>query len=176
MFTTCTAGRGKRLSPYRPNNLSGSLPVPVFFQHAAGDGEQRRLSEEEIITIGQEVGLEPEHVRRALAEYRADSLVPPAPSEHPLVTRLLGPGYARARRVMRGNASDIHRDFERHLRIDERMRPVRLRSTESVWEPDNQLDQQTDARVRFRRPRLRAVAAEIGQHRYRTGLGPRKPW
>ncbi len=106
------------------------------FQHAAGDGEQRRLSEEEIITIGQEVGLEPEYVRRALAEYRADSLVPPAPPEHPLVTRLLGPGYARARRVMRGNAAEIHRDFERHLRIDERMRPVRLRSTESLWEPD----------------------------------------
>ncbi len=106
------------------------------FQHAAGDGEQRRLSEEEVVSIGQEVGLEPEYVRRALAEYRADSLVPPAPSEHPLVTRLLGPGYARARRVMRGNAADIHRRFERHLKLDERMRPVRLRSTESVWEPD----------------------------------------
>lgn len=105
-------------------------------QHAAGDGEQRRLSEAEIISIGREVGLDPEHVRRALAEYRADSLVPPEPEEHPLLTRLLGPSHARVRRVMRGHATEIHRQFEHRLRSEERMRPVRLRGTESVWKPD----------------------------------------
>lgn len=105
-------------------------------QHAAGDSEQRRLSEAEILSIGQEVGLSSEHVRRALAEYRADSLVPPAPEEHPLLTRLLGPAHARARRIMRGDAHEIHREFERRMRSDERMRPVRIRGTESVWEPD----------------------------------------
>jgi hypothetical protein len=106
-------------------------------QHAAGDSEQRRLSEEEVISIGREVGLSAEHVRRALAEYRADALVPPAPEEHPLLTRLLGPAYARARRVMRGDPQALHREFEQRLRSDERMRPVRLRGTESVWEPDS---------------------------------------
>mgnify|MGYP001088332678 CR=1 FL=1 len=105
-------------------------------QNALGDGEARRLSEEEIISIGQEVGLSAEHVRRALAEYRADSLVPPEPEEHPLVARLLGPGHARARRVITGDPVDLHRRFEHHMISRERMRAVRLRGTESVWEPD----------------------------------------
>ncbi len=105
-------------------------------QHAAGDSEQRRLSEGEIISIGKEVGLEPDHVRRALAEYRADSLAPPEPEEHPLLTRLLGPSHVRVRRVIKGHASEIHRQFEHRLRSEERMRPIRLRGTESLWEPD----------------------------------------
>jgi hypothetical protein len=105
-------------------------------QNALGDGEGRRLSEEEIIAIGREVGLDADHVRRALAEYRADALVPPEPEEHPWVTRLLGPGHARARRVIPGDPADIHRRFEHHMVSRERMRAVRLRGTESVWEPD----------------------------------------
>ncbi len=105
-------------------------------QNALGEGEHRRLSDDEIISIGQEVGLSAEHVRRALAEYRADTLVPPEPEEHPLIARLLGPGHARARRVISGDPIDIHRQFEHHMVARERMRAVRLRSTESVWEPD----------------------------------------
>ncbi|MEN1729027.1 MAG: hypothetical protein AAGJ52_11365 [Pseudomonadota bacterium] len=105
-------------------------------QNALGEGEQRRLSEEEIISIGQEVGLNAEHVRRALAEYRADSLVPPEPEEHPLLTKLLGPGHARARRVIPGDPVDLHRQFEHQMVAREKMRAVRLRSTESVWEAD----------------------------------------
>lgn len=108
-------------------------------QHAAGDVEGRRLSEEEIVAIGQEVRLDPDYVRQALAEYRTDSLVPPAPAEHPLLARIFGPAHARARRVMRGQPGEIHRDFERRLRPEERMRPVRLRGSESVWEPDSGL-------------------------------------
>ncbi|MEX2499867.1 MAG: hypothetical protein WD397_13440 [Wenzhouxiangellaceae bacterium] len=108
-------------------------------QHAAGDVDGRRLSEEEILAIGQEVRLDPEYVRQALAEYRADSLVPPAPAEHQLLARVLGPAHARVRRVMRGQPAEIHRDFERRLRSEERMRPVRLRASESLWEPDTSL-------------------------------------
>ncbi len=106
-------------------------------QHAAGEGEQRQLSEDEIIAIGREVGLEPEHVRRALAEFRAEALAPPAPEDHPLVCRFFGSAHARVRRVMRGDPQNIHQAFERHLRAEERMRAVRLRGTSSVWEPDS---------------------------------------
>ncbi|NBD94955.1 MAG: hypothetical protein GVY11_00560 [Gammaproteobacteria bacterium] len=107
------------------------------FQNAAGDGERRHLSEGEVISIGREVGLSQEAVRRALAEYRADALVPPAPEGHPLVASVFGPSFARARRVVRGNARELHREFERRLRGEEQMRPVRMRGTESVWEPDS---------------------------------------
>jgi len=108
----------------------------AVLQNALGEGEQRRLSDDEIIGIGREVGLSAEHVRRALAEYRADALVPPEPDEHPLIARWLGPGHARARRVISGDPVDLHRRFEHHMVARERMRSVRLRSTESVWEPD----------------------------------------
>ncbi len=106
-------------------------------QHATGDGEQRQLSEEEIIAIGREVGLEPEHVRRALAEYRAEALAPDLPDDHPLLTRHFGQPFARVQRVVRGDPQDIHRAFERHLRAEESMRAIRLHSTASVWEPDS---------------------------------------
>jgi len=107
------------------------------FENAFGDGERRHLSEGEIISIGREVGLSAEAVRRALAEYRADSLSPPAPDGHALLSQLFGPSFARARRVVRGNARALHRQFERRLRGEEQMRPVRMRGTESVWEPDS---------------------------------------
>lgn len=106
-------------------------------QHAAGNVEGRKLSEKEIVAIGQEVRLDPEYVRQALAEYRADSLVPPAPDDHPLLARILGPAHARVRRVMRGQPGEVHREFERRLRSEERMRPVRQRASESLWEPDS---------------------------------------
>ncbi len=108
-------------------------------QHADGDGDQRLLSEQEVVAIGQEVGLSSEHVKRALAEYRADALAPPAPEDHPLVERVVGPAYARARRVVPGSADVVHRQLERLLVEQERLRPRRQRGTASVWEPNQSL-------------------------------------
>lgn len=109
------------------------------FQHAAGDGEQRNLSEAEILGIGQEVGLSAEHVRRALSEYRADALSPPEPSDHPMLKRLVGPAYARVRRVLSGSPDRVSREVDRLMREQERLRPVRQRGNFSVWEPDQSI-------------------------------------
>jgi hypothetical protein len=108
-------------------------------QHADGHGDQRLLSEQEVLAIGQEVGLSAEHVKRALAEYRADALSPPAPEDHPLVERVIGPAFARARRVVPGSADAVHRQLERMLTEQERLRPRRQRGTASVWEPNQSL-------------------------------------
>ncbi|HMA99124.1 MAG TPA: hypothetical protein VKO38_06710, partial [Wenzhouxiangella sp.] len=108
-------------------------------QHAQGTGDRRLLSEQEVLAIGQEVGLSAEHVRRALAEFRADALSPPAPADHPLVERVVGPAYARARRVVPGGADVVHRQLERMLTEQERLRPRRQRGTSSVWEPNQSL-------------------------------------
>jgi hypothetical protein len=104
------------------------------FQNAHGEGEHRRLSEAEIVSIGEEVGLAPEYVRRALAEWRADSLAPPEPEDDPIANRLAGPASVRVRRLVEGNAASVHRRFERHLRETEYLRPVRKREFESLWE------------------------------------------
>ncbi|MGY6553577.1 MAG: hypothetical protein ACXIUM_03545 [Wenzhouxiangella sp.] len=107
-----------------------------ILQHAEGDGEQRQLSEAEIIGIGKEVGLAPEYVRRALAEYRAEALAPPLPEDEAWINTLFGPAYTRVRRVLRGDPQEIHRAFEIRLRGEESMHPVRMRGTASVWEPN----------------------------------------
>lgn len=131
----------------QPLRLQSGAAIPVeqleriiarasHLQHAAGDGAQRRIPEEDVINIGEEVGLSPEYVRRALSEYRTDALLPPPPDEHPLLTRLLGPSFTRVRRVIEGDASEVHRAFEYRLEQRESMRPVRRRGTESVWEPN----------------------------------------
>jgi hypothetical protein len=108
-------------------------------EHAEGFGDKRLLSEEEVISIGQEVGLSAEYVKRALAEYRAESLSPAAPDDHPLVKRIVGPAYARVRRVVPGKAESVHRHLERLLTEQESLRARRQRGTSSVWEPNQSL-------------------------------------
>lgn len=136
--------------PFRAASREESFDVPAdqleriiarasVFQNALGDGERRQLSEVEVVSIGEEVGLSPEHVRKALAEWRADSLAPAEPEDDPLATRLAGPAHVRVRRIIAGHAGDVHRRFERHLREAEHMRAVRMQAHESLWEPNDGL-------------------------------------
>ncbi|QOC22284.1 hypothetical protein IC757_14885 [Wenzhouxiangella sp. AB-CW3] len=128
------AGRSATPSGIPADQLERIIARASVFQNAQGEGEHRQLSEAEIVSIGEEVGLAPEHVRRALAEWRADSLAPPEPDDDLLATRLVGPAAVRVRRLIDGNAASVHRRFDRHLRDDEYMRPVRRREFESLWE------------------------------------------
>lgn len=116
------------------DQLERIIARAAVFENAHGEGEKRQLSEAEIISIGEEVGLSREHVRRALAEWRADSLAPPEPDDDLLAARLAGPATVRVRRLIDGNAASVHARFERHLREAEYMRPVRMREFESLWE------------------------------------------
>ena len=128
------AGRSAASSGIPADQLERIIARASVFQNAQGEGEHRHLSEAEIISIGDEVGLEPDHVRRALAEWWADSLSPPEPEDDLLATRLVGPAAVRVRRLLDGNAASVHRRFARHLRETEYMRPVRQREFESLWE------------------------------------------
>lgn len=136
--------------PFRPASTEAGFEVPAdqleriiarasVFQNAAGEGDGRQLSEAEVVSIGEEVGLSPEHVRRALAEWRADSLSPAEPEDDPIATRLAGPAHVRVRRIIAGQAGEVHRRFERHLREAEHMRAVRMQAHESLWEPNDGL-------------------------------------
>lgn len=122
-----------------PEQIERIIARASVLQNTAGETDGRRLSPEELVTIGREVGLSAEFVRRAIAEYRADALAPPAPQDHPLLEKALGPAHVRVRRVIRGTPEAVHRDFEQRMREDEVMQPVRRRSTESVWRRDSSL-------------------------------------
>lgn len=93
------------------------------------------LDVREVVRIGEEVGLEPRHVRRALAEVQADSLLPPLPADRGLPTRLWGPGVVRHSRAVRGDPESIQDRVERHLEEKESLRCVRRKAGRSLWEP-----------------------------------------
>ncbi len=89
----------------------------------------------EVVRIGEEVGLEPRHVRRALAEVQADSLLPPLPTEHGIPSRLWGPGVVRHSRAVRGDAVTVLALLEHHFEEKESLRCVRRKPGRSLWEP-----------------------------------------
>lgn len=104
-------------------------------QFDAGEGGRESLTEDEVLRIGREVGIEPRHVRRALAEVRAESLVPDLPDPSGVVSTVWGEATVRASRVVPGDAAEVQRKVEEHFRTEESLQSVRRRSGRSLWEP-----------------------------------------
>lgn len=105
-------------------------------QFAAGEAEEGDgVSEEEVVRIGREVGLEPGAVRQAMAEVRAASLRPSLPEEDSLASRLLGSGFVRASRFVAGSTEAVRESVESELELKERLRKVRQTSGGSRWVP-----------------------------------------
>lgn len=89
----------------------------------------------EVVRIAEEVGLEARHVRRALAEVQAESLLPTLPSDGGLPARLWGPGVVRHSRAVPGDPSEVQARLERHLEEKESLHSVRQKPGRSLWEP-----------------------------------------
>lgn len=102
----------------------------------AGSGEEpgSRLSEDEVLRIGREVGLDPHHVRRALGELRAESLLPVAAGEEGLLGRVVGSSLVSASRVVKGEIEPLTRSMESYLEVGESLRQLRKRGRHSRWE------------------------------------------
>ncbi|HSJ24758.1 MAG TPA: hypothetical protein VK929_08835 [Longimicrobiales bacterium] len=83
-------------------------------------GPDEGVSEADVVRIGQELGLEPAAVRRAVAEVRGR-----APEERGALTRLVGPATVRASRVMPRPAAATSTVLDRYLRKAELMVPQR---------------------------------------------------
>jgi hypothetical protein len=97
------------------------------------------LDEAAVIHIAGEVGLEPRHVRQALAELRADALVPARAAETGLATRLFGSATFQESRVVPGNVSEILSVLGEYLTDRESLTCVRDRGGHQVWEPSQGL-------------------------------------
>jgi len=103
-------------------------------QSRAGESPEFELDETEVVRIGEEVGLAPRHVRQALADLRAESLLPDLPAETSLAARLWGAGLVRESRVVLGDAAAVESKLERYLRERETLTPIRQRPGHSLWE------------------------------------------
>lgn len=103
------------------------------FQEGSDDGIS--LTEDEVLRIGGEVGLTPDHMRRALGEVRAEALVPALPPDSGPLRRLVGGAHVRAERVVPGVAAEVEERLARWLANQESLHPVRRRAGFSLWEP-----------------------------------------
>lgn len=105
-------------------------------QAATGDeGEPSdALTEEQVLDLGREVGLSPEHIRQALAEERV-RVTPLATSESGVAYRLFGGTRVAAQRKVRGTPEKTLAKLDRWMQREEWLRVVRQRSDRIVWEP-----------------------------------------
>ena len=144
------AGNVESLHPGRGAGRAGRRQIAAedlerIVQRAAQmqqrDGEpgQQALTEDDVVQIGRQVGLEPEYVRRALAEVHAESLMPPLPADFPVLAMLAGEGRTPVRRVVPGEPADIQRSLETVLEREESLKPLRRKPGRSVWEPSSHL-------------------------------------
>lgn len=112
-------------------SLERVLARAAELQSTAGDtSDAEQFTEEQLIELGKEVGLSPQHLRQALAEERTGSI---APIEE---TRdgLFGPVGARAVRTVPGRASDVLASIDTWMQRQELLVVKRHHADRIVWE------------------------------------------
>ena len=124
----------RQTSPPSPADASGITrrQLELVIRRAAeltspDAGGDERLSEAEVVRIGQELGLPARSVRQAL--YEAPSLPPPA--EPGPLERLYGEAEVRATRALRGEPAALRRTLEEYFTNVEHMQPRRRMESES---------------------------------------------
>lgn len=130
-------GRHPPASPIASADLERIIGRAAELQAAAGEQRAEYLDADEIVRIGREVGLDARHVRQALAELRADALLPEPPRGRAAAIRLWGASAVRSSRVVPGDAAAVQSRVEAHLRDRESLREMRRRPGRSVWEPSS---------------------------------------
>jgi len=115
-------------------NLDLIVRRAAAIQNKRGSPGSQLLTEEEVIEIGRQVGLEPEHVRRAMAEVHAESLAPERPPGNRILDLIAGDSRVEVRRVVAGEPTLVQQQVEVLLRDREKLSALRRRPTRSVWE------------------------------------------
>src|SRR5919201_3107138 len=97
---------------------------------AAEPGEE--LTEDELLEVGKEVGLAPQHLRQALAEERTHVEVPRAVG---LTRRLFGVGRATAARTVPGTPQSVLAALDLWMQREECLQVKRRFADRISWEP-----------------------------------------
>ena len=90
------------------------------------------LSEEQILELGSEVGLSPQHLRQALAEERTRVGAPAPPSG--VLARAVGPAVVSSTRTVRGTAPAVLAQLDQWMQREECLQVKRLFPDRIVWE------------------------------------------
>ncbi|HKO16958.1 MAG TPA: hypothetical protein VJU87_12015 [Gemmatimonadaceae bacterium] len=101
---------------------------------ASGMGESEEvLTEEQIVELGQEVGLSPQHLRQALAEERTRIALPP--DTHGVTGRVFGGARVSASRTVPGRLHDVLAAMDSWMLRQECLQVKRQFPDRIVWEP-----------------------------------------
>lgn len=111
--------------------LERVLARAAELQVGAGEPEEV-LSEEQILELGKEVGLSPQHLKQALAEERTRVALPP--DEGGLSAKLLGGARVGASRTVTGKPSDVLEAIDLWMQRQECLQVKRQFSDRIVWE------------------------------------------
>ncbi|NUQ21610.1 MAG: hypothetical protein HOQ09_11690, partial [Gemmatimonadaceae bacterium] len=90
------------------------------------------MTEEQLIALGQEVGISPQHLKQAIAEERTR---PALPEEASLAGRWVGPRTITARRVVRGTRDQLLARLDDWMRREECLQVKRRYVDRILWEP-----------------------------------------
>jgi hypothetical protein len=99
--------------------------------HAGAFDTPDGLSEQQLIEIGQEVGLSAQHLRQALAEERTRVAVP---EERGLVGEFFGAAFASASRIVPGTPAAVLATLDQWMQREEALRPKRRFTDRVTWE------------------------------------------
>jgi len=122
-------------SPVTRGALERVLARAAELQASTGDeGPADSLSEEQVVELGKEVGLSPEHIRQALAEERVR--IDPLPEQGSgIAGQLFGGTRVATQRTVRGSPERLLMTLDRWMQREEWLRVVRQRADRVVWEP-----------------------------------------
>ena len=125
-------------APVTRGALERVLGRAAELQAAGGEGgASDALTEAQLIELGAEVGLSPDHLRQALAEERARGDRPDESGG--LMDQLVGPTRVAGQRVVRGSPDVVLAALDRWMQDEEWLRVVRQRADRVVWEPRRDL-------------------------------------
>ena len=117
--------------PLDRNALERVLARAAELQARTSDAPDS-LTESELMSLGTEVGLSPDHMRLALAEERTRSL---APADTGWTARLLGGATVNASRTVPGAPADVLATLDAWFNREESLTVQRRAPTRLVWEP-----------------------------------------
>lgn len=98
-----------------------------------GEVQAERMSEAQLVELGREVGLSPEHLRQAIAEER--TRVPHAESREGAMEALVGPALVSASRSVRIASAAALQQLDRWMQGEECLTVMRRFDDRIVWEP-----------------------------------------
>ena len=112
------------------------LARALELQSGAGGDTQDRLSEAQLLDLAKEVGLDPVHLRQALAEERTRVAVP---DEKGLLATLYGSATVSAQRTIAGTPAQVLQALDDWMQRQECLKVKRHFGDRIVWEADQGL-------------------------------------